>query len=107
MKTHPLPTHFTKISRFQQRFRDFTADFTGFRDFSLDFADFGKDFRDFGISRKISDFTGDFRISFEISAEVYEISVSGKPLAFFIIAVVAFSALLGLLGFSVNYTPGA
>ena len=73
IKTRPPPHPFYKNFEIQPGFRDFTADFTGFQDFR---SDFGKDFRDFGISRKISEFAGDFRISFEISAEEYEISVA-------------------------------
>ena len=82
VKDKNTPTSPPILQKFLDFSRDFGISLLISRDFgiSVDFADFGKDFRDFGISRKISDFAGDFRISFEISAEVYEISVSGKPL---------------------------
>ena len=73
---------------FHERFQDFNGDFTDFTKDFRDFTDFTKDFRDFTdftkdfrISTEISGFRERFQISREISGKVYEISVSGGPLA--------------------------
>ena len=69
---------FTKISRFHQRFHEDFKISPKISRFQQRFQDFSEDFK---ISPRFQDFKGDFKISVEISAVVYEISASGGPLA--------------------------
>ena len=81
---------FTKDFKISRRFQDYTKDFTKISRFHQRFQDFTKISR---FQRRFQDFKGDFKISVEISAVVYEISASGGPLGSVCLSVCLFVCL--------------